>query len=100
MISPGRDVTPDSGAGGNSTSRVLPLDIWIPAPARHELTAWPKRAHRAIRSVPVIDGAGNATEHDIACRAYDLYLRRACEHGHDIEDWIQEERELRRLSAA
>ncbi len=32
---------------------------------------------------------------DIARRAYDLYLARRCEHGHDVDDWLQAERELR-----
>jgi Protein of unknown function (DUF2934) len=35
------------------------------------------------------------TNGDIARRAYDLCLARACEHGHDVEDWLQAERELR-----
>lgn len=34
------------------------------------------------------------TDSDIACRAYDFYLARGCEHGHDVEDWLQAEREL------
>ena len=35
------------------------------------------------------------TNDDIARRAYDLYLARGCEHGHDVDDWINAERELR-----
>lgn len=31
---------------------------------------------------------------DIASRAYELYLARGCEPGHDVEDWLQAEREL------
>ena len=27
--------------------------------------------------------------------AYALYLARGAEHGHDVEDWLQAERELR-----
>jgi DUF2934 family protein len=30
----------------------------------------------------------------IAARAYDLFLQRGGEHGHDWEDWLQAEREL------
>jgi Protein of unknown function (DUF2934) len=41
------------------------------------------------RSAPVTDG-------NIASRAYDLYLARGCEHGHDVDDWLQAERELQR----
>ena len=39
-------------------------------------------------SAPMIDS-------DIARRAYDLYLARGGAHGHDVEDWLQAERELR-----
>lgn len=28
-------------------------------------------------------------------RAYDLYLRRGQEQGHELEDWLQAEREMR-----
>ena len=40
------------------------------------------------------------TEHDIACRAYDLYLARGREPGHQLDDWLQAERELRSSSRA
>ena len=30
----------------------------------------------------------------IAARAYDLYLERGAQHGSDVEDWLQAEREL------
>jgi hypothetical protein len=36
----------------------------------------------------------NVTEYNIARRAYELYLARDCEDGHDIDDWLQAEREL------
>ena len=39
--------------------------------------------------------AGTLTDSNIAGRAYDLYVARGCEHGHDVEDWFQAERELR-----
>jgi len=32
---------------------------------------------------------------DVAVHAYDLYLARGCQPGHDVEDWLQAERELR-----
>jgi hypothetical protein len=35
------------------------------------------------------------TDRDIARCAYDLYLTGACEHGHDVDDWLRAERELR-----
>ena len=48
------------------------------------------------RSAEVLtDATANVTEHDIARRAYDLYLARDHQHGHDLDDWLQAERELR-----
>ena len=38
------------------------------------------------------------TENEIARRAYERYLSRGCEHGHDVQDWLEAERELRRSS--
>ena len=37
---------------------------------------------------------------NVARRAYELYLARGCEHGHDIDDWLQAERELRGTSTS
>ena len=35
------------------------------------------------------------TDQDIAERAYAIYMARGGEDGHDVEDWLQAERELR-----
>jgi hypothetical protein len=35
------------------------------------------------------------TTEQIAGRAYELFLARGAEHGHDVDDWTQAERELR-----
>ena len=35
-----------------------------------------------------------STDAEIARRAYDLYVARGREDGHDVEDWVQAEREL------
>ena len=37
-----------------------------------------------------------AREQEIRRRAYELYLERGEEPGHDLEDWLQAERELAR----
>ena len=36
----------------------------------------------------------------IAARAYELFLARGGEHGHDLDDWLQAERELLDAAAA
>jgi hypothetical protein len=35
------------------------------------------------------------TDRDIARRAFELYCARGCRHGHDLDDWLEAERELR-----
>ena len=37
---------------------------------------------------------GVPNERDIASRAYQLFVKRGGEHGHDWEDWLLAEREL------
>jgi hypothetical protein len=37
------------------------------------------------------------THQDIARRAYQLYEERGGEHGRDLEDWFQAERELQQF---
>jgi hypothetical protein len=39
--------------------------------------------------------SATVTDDEIARRAYDLFLSRRGEHGHDVEDWLQAERELK-----
>ena len=56
----------------------------------------PKR-RRTDNVIVVPDAlAATMTDRDIAQRAYELYLARGSEHGHDIiNDWLQAARELR-----
>lgn len=37
------------------------------------------------------------TQLEIAARAYQIYLERGCQAGHDVDDWLQAEYELRGL---
>lgn len=37
-------------------------------------------------------------EEQIRQRAYEIYLARGCEDGHDREDWIEADRELKGLT--
>ena len=48
----------------------------------------PDRAPRKAQRATVVNSG------DIATRAYDLYLARGRTDGHDLEDWLQAEREL------
>jgi DUF2934 family protein len=54
-----------------------------------------RTATAAARVPKSLSQPANVTHSDVARRAYDLYLARGCEHGHDVDDWMQAERELR-----
>ena len=58
-----------------------------------------KRAETAAAAggstAPGPNGPPSVTDVDVARRAYDLYLARGCKPGHDVEDWLQAERDLR-----
>jgi hypothetical protein len=36
---------------------------------------------------------------EIARRAFEIFLSRGGEHGHDVEDWLQAERDIRTRAA-
>jgi hypothetical protein len=38
---------------------------------------------------------GFPTKNLIEARAYELYLQRGCEHGHEVEDWLIAEKEVK-----
>jgi hypothetical protein len=40
---------------------------------------------------PITEGSQEA----VALRAFHLYCERGCTDGHDLDDWLQAERELR-----
>ena len=44
--------------------------------------------------------ASAVTEGDIARRAFELYCDRGREDGHDVDDWLNAERELRDAASA
>ena len=54
-----------------------------------------------VVSMPATDSSHNAlarlevTDGDIARRAFELYCARGQQHGHDMDDWLGAERELR-----
>ena len=41
--------------------------------------------------------AQRPTHQEIAARAYQIFLERGCQHGHDRDDWLQAEYELMQL---
>ena len=57
-----------------------------------------RAATAASRAPKALAQQTSVTNNDVARRAYDLYLARGREDGHDVDDWMQAERELRASS--
>ena len=49
----------------------------------------------SVESPTVVPVTSFVTEDDIARRAFELYCDRGREDGHDVDDWLTAERELR-----
>lgn len=51
----------------------------------------PKKARKTASSRPK---PHRPSEEDIRRRAYEKFLSRGGQHGHDLDDWLEAEREL------
>jgi DUF2934 family protein len=51
---------------------------------------------RTKRKSPLGAGAVEPTHDEIAVHAYERFLERGQHHGHDEEDWLKAEAEIRR----
>lgn len=54
--------------------------------------------HRKNRHNGHSDGECNPNPQEVARRAYELYLERGGDPGHDFDDWLRAERELKEQS--
>ena len=59
----------------------------------------PQRTKRSSERTALPAEFDYPTREEIEQRAYKIYLERGGEPGHDLEDWIQAERELRERRA-
>lgn len=57
--------------------------------------------HTASSRAPTPDASGHGeldashVDQEIALRAYQLYEARGCQHGHDWDDWLEAENDVR-----
>ena len=60
-----------------------------------------RRRTKKTATMPAVmqDALTTMTDDAIARRAYGLYEERGREHGHDLDDWLRAERELREAFA-
>jgi hypothetical protein len=66
----------------------------------------PRRGTDNVLTMPPVESptaaaiASAVTESEIARRAFELYCDRGREDGHDVDDWLNAERELRDVSSS
>jgi Protein of unknown function (DUF2934) len=54
-----------------------------------------KKTRKIKESAPILVVDENVSlEEQIARRAHELWQQKYCEHGHDLTDWLQAEREI------
>lgn len=51
-----------------------------------------------MKAAPVARDGAKPDPNAVARRAFELFLARGGVHGHDVEDWVAAERELKRRS--
>ena len=55
-----------------------------------------RRTKKAVATLAVVENHNQAsTIEAVAARAYQLYIERGCTHGHDLDDWIEAERQIK-----
>jgi|ERR1051325_4496786 hypothetical protein len=69
-------------------NRIFGPQTNAPRPARN-------RAATSLANASSNERAGAPSREQVAKRAYQIWLSRGCEHGHDLEHWIEAERQLR-----
>ena len=52
-----------------------------------------KVENETLKTLPVFEEIEKRTQ-QVQCRAFELFERRGCEFGHEVEDWLKAEREL------
>jgi DUF2934 family protein len=70
----------------------LEVIVMVKSMRRQTAHAVTTAAARSSKSLP--NPSKQVTDRDIARRAYELFEIRGREHGHDLDDWLQAEREL------
>jgi len=64
------------------------------AKTKNQVASEEQQSSAEQNALPMDAPQASRTEEEIAHRAYEIFLRRGGNHGSDIEDWLQAEREL------
>lgn len=57
----------------------------------------PTEKTKSASLTPITDQIFDLDE-EIRRRAYELYEKRGCDHGHDVDDWLDAEAEINRTA--
>ncbi len=62
----------------------------------------PRSRRRTVSSLdapaPAARSKPASSREEIARRAYEIWLSKGCPHGHDVEHWLEAERQIRQQS--
>jgi Protein of unknown function (DUF2934) len=61
-----------------------------------------KKSMKNVLAMPAPAATSQSTapsRDDVARRAFELYCERGYQDGYDVQDWLQAERELRRIAS-
>lgn len=59
-----------------------------------------RKTSTPAETAPMTAAMATLSESEIARRAFEVYCARGGQHGRDVDDWLQAERELRRVVAS
>jgi hypothetical protein len=63
-------------------------------PTRQSSEVRPRRKSSRKNSSVTMPATVSVGDEEIRLRAYQIFLNRGGEHGHDLEDWLHAEREI------
>jgi hypothetical protein len=92
---PARRRTPAAGRSTNGTPAAAKTATGTAAKPAAGAAARP-RATRARTRTPALESPFAPSHEDIQRRAYEIFLSSGAQPGHDVEHWLQAERELAR----
>jgi Protein of unknown function (DUF2934) len=97
---------PDSNGSGRANARIASTSNSNPITSKREMDvsskpksnsdAEPQATATQLETGGVSVGSSARTE-EIRRRAYEIYLERGKQSGHDVDDWLQAEQELERV---
>jgi hypothetical protein len=85
-------------------SGILTIDVsdqffWLARSSSHIIEPFVKQMRTDQNNRQAFQRGGlvmnERTSEDVARRAYELFLSRDGQHGHDVDDWLEAERQLR-----